>query len=654
MTSDSPIDAVESPEMSSEHTDGIARSAGIIAAGNISSRVLGMGRMTLIAGIFGATGLVSAYQVAATVPIMTYELLVGGVLSSALVPIFSEYAASRHRKDLSRLVSTVLGITLLVLIGVVLLIEIFAPQIARALGGGFPPELQAISANLIRVSGIALLFLGLSGVITAILYTLKRFALPSFGAAAFNVGIIICAVFLSGRLGIYSLAIGIVVGSLIQLLIQVPALRGVTLGISFDLSHPGLRRIARLYLPVLAGLVITQIQIAVDRNLASHTGEQSIAWMMNATTLIQFPHGLIAVAISLAVLPALSRLFAIKDMAGYSRALSLGLRLVIVLIVPAVVGAVHSGKARRRDDFRAWPVHCYRHGLDYVRSSVLPLGACIRRHRLAAQLCLVCTPGHADTSAGGGVQYCHLSVRGLFTPPSLRDDRACPRRFLQATRACSDHADTDSWATGRCGRQTCARDAAKDNPSVVAHGSSYPHSHEMVTPLRYSQWLHEQSDRIGCRGHFRIVHLSAAECVVGTARNHHPLEHCLQEAPSPLRGAFSLNPRSVQKQKSEENKLSSDLLEGYSIRRRLVRQRKPPRYRAAYISAVLCRNAGIHGAYFCAARAVGAQFRVDDVGVFTFADRILRAFRFTRTAHDAVVSNLVSHLELPSIRSVVE
>jgi len=341
---DNPIDGTAPPEEAIERSGGIARSAGTIAAGNISSRILGMGRMTLIAGIFGATGLVSAYQVAATVPTMTYELLVGGVLSSALVPIFSEYAASRHRKELSRLISTVLGITLLILIGVVLLIEIFAPQIARILGGGFPPHLQVTATSLIRVSGVALLFLGLSGVITAVLYTLKRFTLPSFGAAAFNAGIIVCAVLLSGQLGIYSLAIGIVVGSLIQLLIQLPALRGIELGITCDLSHPGLRRIAQLYLPVLAGLVITQVQIAVDRNLASHTGEQSIAWMMNATTLIQFPHGLIAVAISLAVLPSLSRLFAIKDMEGYCHTLSLGLRLVIVLIVPAVVGLFILGR----------------------------------------------------------------------------------------------------------------------------------------------------------------------------------------------------------------------------------------------------------------------------------------------------------------------
>ena len=343
MRSDNPLDDIAASEEETP-AGGVAKSAGIIALGNLSSRMLGMIRMTLIAGLFGATGLVSAYQVAATVPSMTYELLVGGLLSSALVPVFSEYATAKNRRALSVLISTVLGVALLLLSAVVISVEIFAPQIARILGGGFSPELQSVSTRLIRVAGVALLFLGLSGVVTAVLYTMKRFTLPAFGAAAFNLCIIITAIFLSKSLGIYSLAIGIVLGSVIQLAIQLPALRGMGVSFRFDLSHPGLRRIVLLYLPVLAGLLITQFQIAVDRNLASHTGEQSIAWMVNATSLIQFPHGLVAVAISLAVLPSLSRFSALKDMDGYRRTLLLALRLVIVLIIPATVGLFILGR----------------------------------------------------------------------------------------------------------------------------------------------------------------------------------------------------------------------------------------------------------------------------------------------------------------------
>jgi putative peptidoglycan lipid II flippase len=316
---------------------GLARSAGIIALGNIASRILGMIRMTLIAGLFGATGLVSAYQIAATVPSMAYELLVGGLLSSALVPIFSEYATARDRREFASLTGTMLGLATLILTVLVVLIELLAPQLAQILGGGFSPELLATATRLIRIAGIALLFLGLSGVVTAISYSMKRFTLPAFSAAAFNLGIILSALFLADSLGVYCLAVGIVVGSFIQLLVQLPALRGLGISFRLDLAQPGLRRIVFLYLPVLGGLLIAQFQIAVDRNLASRTGEQSIAWMMNATSLIQFPHGLVAVAISLAVLPSLSRFSALGDSDGYRRTLSLGLRMVIVLTLPATV-----------------------------------------------------------------------------------------------------------------------------------------------------------------------------------------------------------------------------------------------------------------------------------------------------------------------------
>ena len=321
-----------------EAGQGIAGAAGIIALGNVVSRVLGLVRVTIIADLFGATGLVSAYQIAATVPTMIYDLLIQGMLSSALVPVFSEYAAARMKEELWRVVSVVLGLAAVVLGLFVVVLELLAPQVAWLLGGGFEAGLQAVATTSIRIVVPAILLLGLSGVVTGLLYTLNRFTYPAFGAAVFNAGIILGALLLSSPLGIYSLVIGTVLGAGLQLAIQLPGLRGTRLSFSLDLSHPGLRRIALLYTPIVLGLVISQIQVAIDRNLASRTGEQSIAWMQNATHLIQFPHGLVAVAISLAVLPSLSQLSATADWTGYRRTLATGLRMVVVLICPATVG----------------------------------------------------------------------------------------------------------------------------------------------------------------------------------------------------------------------------------------------------------------------------------------------------------------------------
>lgn len=323
---------------------GIARAAGIIAVGNVVSRVLGLVRVQLIAYLFGAGGLVSVFYIASAVPTMIYDLLIGGTLSAALVPVFSQVVEQEGRPALWAVFSRVASLVAVVLAVLVLLIELLAPQIAWLLGGGYDPELQAALARMLRIIAPAVLFFGLSGIVTGLLYSLKRFTYPAFGAAVFNLGIVIAAPLLARRLDAFSLAVGVLLGSTLQLLIQTPDLRDVRLRFRLDLAHPALRRILALYLPIGLGLLVSNAQIAIDRRLASGTGESSVAWMANATTLIQLPHGLVAVAISLAVLPTLSRLAARDDTAAFQATLGQGLRLVLVLILPATLGLLVLGE----------------------------------------------------------------------------------------------------------------------------------------------------------------------------------------------------------------------------------------------------------------------------------------------------------------------
>lgn len=316
----------------------IARSAAILALGSIASRVLGLVREVVIADLFGASGLVSAFRMASQVPASIYELLIGGMLSAALVPVFSQVAEQKGKEALWALFSRVASLVALALAAIVLLLEALAPHVAWLLGGGFEPELQAALARMIRIISPAVLLFGLSGVVTGLLYATRRFTFPAFGAAVFNLGTIIAAPLLAGRLNAYSLAVGVLLGSGLQLLIQTPGLRGISLSFRVDLKDPAIRRILALYLPIAVGLLVSQFQIVVDRRLTSSTGESSAAWMANATTLVQLAHGLVAVAIAQAVLPTLSRLSAAGDVNGFRRTLGQGLRLVLVLIVPATLG----------------------------------------------------------------------------------------------------------------------------------------------------------------------------------------------------------------------------------------------------------------------------------------------------------------------------
>lgn len=317
--------------------EGVAQAAGVIALGNVASRVLGLVRETVIADLFGASGLVSVFRVASIVPTMLYELLIGGMLSAVLIPVFSEVIEKEGRAALWALFSRVVSLVAILLAALVLLLELLAPQVAWLLGGGFSPELQGALTRMLRILAPALLLLGLSGAVTGLLYTLKRFTLPAFGASVYNLGILTAALLLAGKLDAFSLAIGVSLGAALQLAIQLPDLRPVKLRFRLDLSHPALRRILMLYLPIAAGLVVSNGQVAIDRRLASGTGESSIAWMANATTLVQLPHGLVAVAVSLAVLPTLSRLAAQGEWEGFRLTLGRGLRVVLMLVIPATL-----------------------------------------------------------------------------------------------------------------------------------------------------------------------------------------------------------------------------------------------------------------------------------------------------------------------------
>ena len=339
-----------------EPSSALARSASLLSLGAAASRVLGLLREVVITGHFGASGLVSAFTVASSVPTMLYDFLVGGMLSAALVPVLSDYArpersptdkierangkTARPSPELVRLVGALLSLAAVTLAGLVLLLVLFAPQVARVLAGGFDdfdPALLPLTTRLLRLIAPVVWFFSMAGLLTAVLYSLQRFSLPAVATAIYNLGIVLAAPLLAGRIGIASLAVGVLVGSMVQFGLMAWDVRRAGLWFSVRWSHPALARIVRLYLPIAAGLVVAQLQIALDRRLASGTGVESIAWMRYATTLQQLPLGMISVAISLAALPRLSQQFAAGDESAYSQTLAGGLRMVLVLIAPVLV-----------------------------------------------------------------------------------------------------------------------------------------------------------------------------------------------------------------------------------------------------------------------------------------------------------------------------
>lgn len=316
----------------------VTRAAVIISVGNVASRALGLVREMTKSYFFGAGGAVSAFDVASQVPTMFYDQLVGGMLSSALVPIFSDYARLDDHDELWKLLGFLLTLLTLVLGVVVLGVMLAAPVIAQLLGKGLDPQYLALAAQMIRVTAPAVFFLNVAGLLSASLYALQRFTLPAFNAAIYNATLVIVIVVFGRLLDTSALAWGLLAASIVQVAFQWPGLRGTRLRLRSPFPlHPALLKVGKLYLPIGLGLLVDQAAVALSFNLASRTGPSGIAWMKYAATLIQFPLGLVVTAVSVAILPTLARYATDADEAAFRATLAQGLRLVLILVLPAAV-----------------------------------------------------------------------------------------------------------------------------------------------------------------------------------------------------------------------------------------------------------------------------------------------------------------------------
>lgn len=314
---------------------GIAVAASLIALGSILSRVLGQLRESMIAGLFARSVESSAFAIASAVPTQLYDLIVGGLVSAALVPVFSTLA-ERDERELGRVAGTMFTLAILLMLAAVTLAWIAAPQLGALLTlSAGPSPIRETTISLIRWMVPATVFMALAGLITGLLQARRRFLLPAFSTATFNLGIIAGGLIFSSMLGVHSLALGMGIGALGQVLLQAPGLRGMHLRWGLRLNHPDVRRIGKLYLPVLIGLGFSLIGTTVDRALASGVSVGAAAQMRYATALIQLALGVVVSAIALAALPTLAR----QGMDGaelgeYRRTLALSIKALLLLILP--------------------------------------------------------------------------------------------------------------------------------------------------------------------------------------------------------------------------------------------------------------------------------------------------------------------------------
>jgi len=306
------------------------------------SRIIGYVRDMVIAARFGQNNLTDAYNAAFSIPDFLYYLLVGGALSSAFIPVFSSYIATKKEDDGWQVASTIFNIIVIFMLIGITIGMIFTPQLIRLLVPGFSPENMALTVGMTRIMFLQAFFMALNGISMGILNSYHNFLVPAVGSVMYNLGIIVVGLILSPYISITGFSVGVVTGAVLSFAIQLPAL--LKLGLRYkpviDLQHPGVRKIGILILPVLIGLSVTHFNLFVNQNLGSNLPEGMISALRSAQRIMQLPIGIFAIAIAMATFPTLSGLAARQEREEFKRTMSLSLRTIIFVTLPSAIGLI--------------------------------------------------------------------------------------------------------------------------------------------------------------------------------------------------------------------------------------------------------------------------------------------------------------------------
>lgn len=313
--------------------------AAVLAATSLASRLMGLFRDRILAGTFGAGEQLDIYFAAFRIPDFIYNLLVLGALSAGFIPIFTHALISKDREGAWRIVNGALNLLAVILIGLLIMIAIFAPFLVPFIAPGFHPQALEETTTLTRIMFLSPFFLGLSAIIGGVLQSFKRFVIFSLGPIFYNIGIIIGATVFADWWGLLGLAWGVVLGTFLHFVIQLPSVH--ELGYRYQWvwtpREPFVREMTRLMLPRTLGLAVTQLNFVVMTVIASTLAAGSITIFNLANNFQHAAVGVIGISFAIAAFPTLSEAAAKGDRADLVRHLSETTRQVLLFILPATV-----------------------------------------------------------------------------------------------------------------------------------------------------------------------------------------------------------------------------------------------------------------------------------------------------------------------------
>ena len=323
----------------------LAWSTAIFSAATGLSRLLGLLREVVAANYFGARGPINAFTVAFQIPNLVRALVADAALSSAFVPVFSELLEKGEKARAWRVASTIFWLFLLIVGGITALFVLAAPVLMPPLTGAYDDLTVTLSQILFPI----VVLIGLFGVVTGILNSYEQFSIPALTPVFWNLAIIAGLVIGvpradtdSGKLYVY--AGSIVVGTVIQLLLPLPWLRGLDgrLRLALDVRDPAVKQVFKLMVPVMLGLGLINVNAVIGTVVASKLIDPTIApnAIDKAFRVYMLPQGMFSVAVATILYPSLARLSARGDLAGFRATVSSGLRQINFLLLPAAAVSI--------------------------------------------------------------------------------------------------------------------------------------------------------------------------------------------------------------------------------------------------------------------------------------------------------------------------
>lgn len=307
------------------------------------SRILGFVRDAVTAYVFGASAAMDAFVVAFRLPNLLRRLFAEGAFSQAFVPILAEYRSKRGEEETKRLTDHVATLLALAVLIVSIVGALAAPAIIWLTASGFvgDPQRFDLAVTMTRITFPYIFFMSLVALSAGILNTWNRFAVPAFTPVLLNVATIVMALFATRFFHppILVMAWAAIIGGVLQLAIQLPALAkiGMLPRFAFTLRDSGVNRILKIMLPATLGVSVAQISLLINQWFASYLPHGSVSWLYFADRLMEFPSGMLGAAMGTILLPSLSRCHASKNHEEFSALLDWGLRMTLLLTLPAAV-----------------------------------------------------------------------------------------------------------------------------------------------------------------------------------------------------------------------------------------------------------------------------------------------------------------------------